>query len=122
MAGKKNYNKISTEAKTDEKVVTEEAVNEEVVDEGTERVASVGIVCNCKKLNIRKKADVNSKSIGILNANDAVVINDCSDETFYEIITDEGELNILEAMKKFNGAPITFNVTVKSVEEHDVED
>lgn len=39
-----------------------------------------------------------------------------------EIITDEGELNILEAMKKFNGAPITFNVTVKSVEEHDVED
>lgn len=39
-----------------------------------------------------------------------------------EIITDEGELNILEAMKKFNGTPITFNVTVKSVEEHDVED
>lgn len=39
-----------------------------------------------------------------------------------EIITDDGELVILEAMKKFNGAPITFNVTIKQVEEHDVEE
>lgn len=39
-----------------------------------------------------------------------------------EVITDDGELVVLEALKKFNGAIITFNVTVKQVEEHDVED
>lgn len=39
-----------------------------------------------------------------------------------EIITDDGELDILEAMKKFNGVPITFSVTLKSIEEHDIED
>lgn len=91
MAGKKNYNKISTEAKTDEKIVD---VVEEVVTETTETVAnpeeSFGIVCNCKKLNIRKKADVSSKSIGILELNDEVGIVDDSDKTFYEIVTEKG--------------------------------
>lgn len=90
MAGKKNYNKISTEAKTDENIVDVEEVVEETVETAATPEESAGIVCNCKKLNIRKKADVNSKSIGILELNDEVGIIDDSDKTFYEIVTEKG--------------------------------
>lgn len=103
MAGKKNYNKISTEAKTDEKIVdvAEEVVTEAV--ETTETVAnpeeSFGIVCNCKKLNVRKKADVESKVIKILSEGDEVGIIGRKDKTFYEVITADGTKGF--CMKKY---------------------
>lgn len=88
MAGKKNYNKISTEAKA----VNEEAVeivNEEAVEaaETVNEEVVTGIVCNCNKLNIRKKADVGSKSVGIIERDDEVSIIDDKDNTFYEVLT-----------------------------------
>ena len=88
---KKNYNKISTEAKTDGKIVdVAEEVAVETADNEMAPETSTGIVCNCKKLNLRKKADVSSKSIGILELNDEVGIIDDTDKTFYEVITNKG--------------------------------
>lgn len=84
MASKKNYNKISTEAKTaDEEIVKEEVVTEEPTNEVE---TLTGIVCNCKKLNVRKKADLEAKVLRVLDENDEVEVIDGTDtKDFYEI-------------------------------------
>lgn len=85
MAGKRNYNKISTEA------AAEGIVKEEVVETTPEKVEPEidvlpGVVYNCKKLNVRKKPDLEAKVLKILNENDEVEVIDGTDtKDFYEI-------------------------------------
>lgn len=85
MAGKKNYNKISTEAKTEEPIV-DVVEDVEVVEETVpESVPQIGVVCNCQKLNVRKKPDTDAKVACIINADEEVEIIDDSNKDFYEV-------------------------------------
>lgn len=104
MAGKKNYNKISTEAKTLNEEVSEDIVRTETEEEAPEPaaepvLAEAAIVCNCNKLNVRKKADIESKSIKILDEGDEVGIIGRKDKTFYEVVTADGTKGF--CMKKY---------------------
>jgi uncharacterized protein YgiM (DUF1202 family) len=94
MANKKNYNKISTEA-------AENQVKEEVVETPTEQTSPipVGVVANCKKLNVRKKPDLGAKVIKVLDVNDEVEIIDGADKDFYEVALSKGTKGF--CMKKY---------------------
>ena len=89
MAGKRNYNKISTEAT---EATVEEIVVEDVVETVTEEIApapkKTGVVCNCIKLNVRKKPDVEAKALRVIDAGTEVEIINDTDKNFYEVKVD----------------------------------
>lgn len=71
MAAKKNYNKISTEKATEEKVETVETVEAvETVAEAAVDAPNIvyGKIANCTKLNIRKKAKKDSDIVTVIDA------------------------------------------------------
>lgn len=88
MANKKNYNKISTERAKAEVVSEVEEVSmveaepvEEVV-----RPNPIGSVCNCEKLNVRSKANVNSDVVCVINKGSEVEIDESkSTKDFYAV-------------------------------------
>ena len=64
-------------------------IAEEVTKDAIETVS--GKVFNCVKLNIRKEANINSKSIGVLTEGTEVqVVEDESTGAFYKIIAPTG--------------------------------
>lgn len=83
---KKNYNKISTE-----KQGADEIVKEGVTGTTSEKVEPkiptlVGVVSNCKKLNVRKNPDLEAKVLKVIDENDEVeVIEGTDTKDFYEI-------------------------------------
>ena len=83
MAAKKNYNKISTENNEVVEPEVKETVAEEVKEEPV--LAQPAVVVNCSKLNVRKKPDIESKVVCILNVGDEVGIIGSLDKTFYEV-------------------------------------
>ena len=83
---KKNYNKMSrpsNEVVTDTQnvVMEDEVVNEEQKEEKV-----IGVVCNCEKLNVRKKPNVKSEVAAIIGKGVEVeIINSDSTEDFYSV-------------------------------------
>ena len=70
-------------------VDAKDVITEEVVEKPIEPV--VGKVFNCGRLNIREKANINSKSIGVLTEGTEVqVVEDESTDTFYKVIAPTG--------------------------------
>lgn len=61
-------------------------IAEEVTEDAIETVS--GKVFKCVKLNIREEANINSKSIGVLDEGTEVqVVEDESTDTFYKVVT-----------------------------------
>lgn len=83
---KKNYNKMSgpsNEVITDTQnvVIEDEVVNNEQKEEKV-----IGVVCNCDKLNIRKKPNVKSEVVAIIGKGVEVeIVNSDSKEDFYSV-------------------------------------
>ena len=83
---KKNYNKMSgpsNEVITDTQnvVIEDEVVNNEQKEEKV-----IGVVCNCDKLNVRKKPNVKSEVSAIIGKGVEVeIINSDSTEDFYSV-------------------------------------
>ena len=93
-----NYNKPETikeenvETKIDKNLVediTPDSVTptEETANAKTKQKA---LVANCKKLNVRKKPDMNSDVLEIIVENDEVEIEELNDSDFYKVITSSG--------------------------------
>lgn len=83
---KKNYNKMSrpsNEVVTDTQnvVMEDEVVNEEQKEEKV-----IGVVCNCEKLNVRKKPNIKSEVAAIIGKGVEVeIVNNDSTEDFYSV-------------------------------------
>ena len=108
MMARKNYSKISEEAKKekDKEVVENVEVKEEVVEnteakeEVKEVIKPIGIVTGCARLYVRKEANAESKFLCIINQNTEVVIDtEKSTEDFYKVCTSAGVEGY--CMKKF---------------------
>ena len=88
MAAKKNYNKISTEKSTEEKVDIVETA-EEAIAEAVESEPSIvyGKIANCTKLNIRKKPNIKSDILTVIDTKAVVEIYpDNSPKGWYKVI------------------------------------
>lgn len=60
---------------------------ETVVENNT----STGVVFNCQKLNVRKKASPASEVLGVIDADSEVIIDlDKSTKSFYKVTTESG--------------------------------
>lgn len=83
---KKNYNKMSGPSNevitgTRNVVIEDEVVNNEQKEEKV-----IGVVCNCDKLNVRKKPNVKSEVAAIIGKGVEVeIINSDSTEDFYSV-------------------------------------
>lgn len=103
MMARRNYSKISEEAKKEKEVVevNEEVVeNTEVKEEVKEVIKPIGIVTGCSRLYVREKANKESKFLCIINQNAEVVIDtEKSTKDFYKVCTSTGVEGY--CMKKF---------------------
>lgn len=96
MAAKKNYNKISTEKATEEKVETVETVEAvEAVEEAVEAKPDFveGKVVKCTRLNVRKnpKKDKDADIIKVITVNTRIKIDlDKSNKTWYKLANADG--------------------------------
>ena len=83
---KKNYNKMprpSNDVVTDTQnvIIEDEVVNKEQKEEKV-----IGVVCNCEKLNVRKKPNIKSEVAAIIGKGVEVeIINSDSTEDFYSV-------------------------------------
>lgn len=101
---RKNYSKYSQQSK---KEVEPEVLNEEIQNDAMEEVfeeiinevietpvddkTTVGYLTNCKKLNVRKKADANSEVLCIVDEKAILTIDlDKSTKDFYKVCTSSG--------------------------------
>ena len=89
---KKNYNKMSGPSNevitgTQNVVIEDEVVNNEQKEEKEEKEEKViGVVCNCDKLNVRKKPNAKSEVAAIIGKGVEVeIVNSDSTEDFYLI-------------------------------------
>lgn len=97
MAAKKNYNKISTEKATEEKVETVETVEAvEVVEEAVEETVEVkpniaeGKVVKCTRLNVRKNPKKDAEILKVITTNTRVTIDlDNSNKSWYKLVGGE---------------------------------
>lgn len=96
MAAKKNYNKISTEKSTEEKVDIVETAEEAIAETVAEAVESepsivYGKIANCTKLNIRKKPNIKSDILTVIDTKAVVEIYpDNSPKGWYKVIVSKG--------------------------------
>lgn len=93
MAAKKNYNKISTEKATEEKVETVEIVEPaETVEEAVEDKPNiVGKVVKCTKLNVRKNPKKDAEILKVITVNTRIDIDpDKSNKTWYKLANADG--------------------------------
>lgn len=93
MAAKKNYNKISTEKTTEEKVETVETVEPaETVEEAVEDIPNiVGKVVKCTKLNVRKNPKKDAEILKVITVNTRIDIDpDKSNKTWYKLANVDG--------------------------------
>lgn len=94
MAAKKNYNKISTEKATEEKVETIETVEPaETVEEAVEAKPNFveGKVVKCTKLNVRKNPKKDADILKVITANTRIKIDmDKSNKTWYKLANADG--------------------------------
>lgn len=83
---KKNYNKMS---RPSNEVVVETqnvVIEDEVVTEKQKEEKVIGVVCNCEKLNVRKKPNVKSEVAAIIGKGVEVeIVNNDSTEDFYSV-------------------------------------
>lgn len=101
---KHNYTKYAAN-KNQESVVEEQEV--QVVEEPVEvevpgmvnepeevvevEVAKVGVVANCKLLNVRRKPSLDADILIIINESDEVIVDDEeSTDDFYKVLTESG--------------------------------
>lgn len=69
----------------------EENMVEDMVIEEPENKIFIGVVVNCKKLNVRKEASLKSDSIFVLSEGNEVMVNEEeSTHDFYKITTATG--------------------------------
>lgn len=94
MAAKKNYNKISTEKATEEKVETVETVEAvETVEEADEVKPDFveGEVVKCMKLNVRKNPKKDADILRVITVNTRIKIDmDKSNKTWYKLANVDG--------------------------------
>lgn len=94
MAAKKNYNKISTEKATEEKVETVETVEAvETVEEADEVKPDFveGKVVKCMKLNVRKNPKKDADILRVITVNTRIKIDmDKSNKTWYKLANVDG--------------------------------
>ena len=93
MAAKKNYNKISTEKATEEKVETVETVEPaETVEEAVEDIPNIeGKVVKCMKLNVRKNPKKDADILRVITVNTRIKIDmDKSNKTWYKLANVDG--------------------------------
>lgn len=83
---KKNYNKMS---RPSNEVVAETqnvVIEDEVVTEKQKEEKVIGVVCNCEKLNVRKKPNIKSEVAAIIGKGVEVeIVNNDSTEDFYSV-------------------------------------
>lgn len=87
---KKNYNKISTEkvkAEVAEEIIDAESVVDEAASEVQVTIANpIGVVVDCKKLNVRAKPDAGSKIVSVIEKGSEVeIFMDASTDDFYSV-------------------------------------
>ena len=89
MSNKKNYNKISTD-KVKEIASQVENAETDVVDEPVVKQV-FGVVCNCEKLNIRKRPNINADVVTVVDKGTELEINEKgSSKEFYKVSSTEG--------------------------------
>jgi uncharacterized protein YgiM (DUF1202 family) len=90
------------ENKVEEQVVPTEIV-EEVTEVKEEKVEETPVVKykvnNCKKLNIRKKADIKSNVVCIVDETNELTIEEIDNKEWVKVITDSGKKGF--CMKKY---------------------
>lgn len=93
-----NYNKPETikeenvETKIDKNPVEDVTPDSVIPTEETAntKTKQKALVVNCKRLNVRKKPDMNSDVLEIIVENDEVEIEELNDSDFYKVITSSG--------------------------------
>ena len=86
--------------KTEETIIEETVETTEVVEEPAEKPIPVGIVTDCSKLNIRKKANRTSDALAVVNAKTEVTIDpDYSNKEWYKVTLKDGTVGY--CMKKY---------------------
>lgn len=83
---KKNYNKMSKPSNEVVADIQNVVIEDEVVNEEQKEEKVIGVVCNCEKLNVRKKPNVKSEVAAIIGKGVEVeIINSDSTEDFYSV-------------------------------------
>ena len=89
-----NYNKPETiKEENVETKINNNSVEDITPDSVTPTDAKTkqkALVANCKRLNVRKKPDMNSDVLEIIVENDEVEIEELNNSDFYKVITSSG--------------------------------
>lgn len=88
-----NYNKISANPPAEEKqtVTPEETTAVQTAQPEEPEVATIGIVANCSKLNIRKDPDIKSEVVCVVRARSELKIDmDESTDDWFKVCTAAG--------------------------------
>lgn len=75
-----------------EEPIIEETVNDVAEEVVEEKIIPIGIVTNCSKLNIRKKASLKADVLTVLNAKTEVTIDpDYTNKEWYKIVPNNSD-------------------------------
>ena len=86
MSNKKNYNKISTEAKMAIDVENVDVAVESIEEPIVEVKKLIGVVANCEKLNVRNRPNVKGNVVCIIDKGTEVEIDEAgSTNEFYKV-------------------------------------
>lgn len=99
---KRNYNKISTMAAAEKTTPVDPVIPETEIknDEPEQKVAIIGIVANCGRLNVRMKPDAKSDVVcEVLSKSELMIDPDESTEDWFKVCTAAGSEGF--CMKQF---------------------
>ena len=87
MPNKKTNKPTPEKTKVKEVAETVDTTPEESTAQEEVNVTKVAVVANCKMLNVRASASLDSEILTVLDAGEEVeIINDCPDGDFYEVV------------------------------------